>query len=1017
MTETTLLFTDIVDSTAQVERLGDQRAAALWAEHDRCARELLAQHNGREIDRSDGFFLVFDQTIAAARFALAYHEACATLGVQARVGLHRAGVTLRHNPSADVARGAKPIEVEGLAKPFAARLMALAAGGQTLLSAAVRTALVAALPEGCAIEAHGHYRLKGVAEPAEVFELGRAAASSFAPPPDSPKAYRVVRIGDLWRPLRDVPHNLAPERDAFVGRSNELRALAEKLDAGSRLLTVLGPGGVGKTRFVRRYGVAWLGDWPGGVHFCDLSEARSLDGVHFAVALALGVPLGRDDPTVQLGHAIAARGRCLVILDNFEQVLEHAGATLGRWLDRAGEASFVVTSRERLQLAGEEIFAIESLRLQDDAIELFTVRARAQRPDFVLADANRAAVAEVVRLLDGLPLAIELAAARTRILAPHQLVARMQDRFALLAGSRGAAARQATLKAAIDWSWDLLVSWEQSALAQCSVFEGGFTLEAAEAVLDLTRWPDAPPALDVVQSLVDKSLLRTWVPAARGRLDLAEPFFGMYLSIHDYAAEKLRASDGETASAAHRRHGRYFASLGTAEAIGALSTHGGVKRRRLLALEIDNLMAACRRALSLDDGEVAVATYRAAWEVLELQGPLKLGVELGRQVLALANLESRSRAAALATQGRASRRAALNDESLRCLEMALGLAISLPDRRLEGRVLNDLGELNRELGRMEQALALLADAVALDREVGDRRAEGGALSNLAIVHHKLGRVTQAREWLEAALAIHREVGDRINEGIALGELAILHTELGSYDGAFEFYRQALAIHREVGNRSAEGVALGNLGNLLIERGRLDEAVAHQQASLVIHREVGGRRFEAFVLSNLASLQREQGRFDEAVATSETALAIAREVGNRPLEGSILGALGLLQRDQGRPQEALLHFAQGLDILRAVGDRRVEGCVQACVGELLCQQGRIEEGHAAFRAGEVLLRDVGERVELGKLLCMRGGVHARAGEPEAARGALSEAQATLAAIGAGPESELARSIDGLRALLA
>lgn len=207
-----------------------------------------------------------------------------------------------------------------------------------------------------------------------------------------------------------------------------------------------------------------------------------------------------------------------------------------------------------------------------EAIDLFAQRARAHRPEFALSEANRSAVAEVVRLLDGLPLAIELAVARVRVFSPAQLVERMRDRFSLLAGARGAAARQATLKAAIDWSWDLLAPWEQAALARCSVFDGGFTLEAAEAVLDLTHWPEAPPAMDAVRALVDKSLLRSWVRAEHGRYDLDEPYFGMYLSIHEYAAGKLDASGPGAAQQALERHGKYFATVGTDRAIAALSS-------------------------------------------------------------------------------------------------------------------------------------------------------------------------------------------------------------------------------------------------------------------------------------------------------------------------------------------------------------------------------------------------------------------------------------------------------------
>jgi predicted ATPase/class 3 adenylate cyclase/Tfp pilus assembly protein PilF len=971
-----LLFTDVVDSTRLVERLGDARAAEVWAEHDRRARDLLARHRGREIGRADGFFLLFDDPTEAARYALAYHQALADLALSARVGLHVGPVTLRENTAEDIARGAKSTEVEGLATPLTARVMALAGPRQTLLSRAAREALADRLPEGTEVESHGHYRLKGVEAPLEIFELGVRGSSPFVPPADVDKAYRVVRAGELWCPLREIRHNLPAERDAFVGRTVELRTLAARLDAGIRQLTVLGPAGTGKTRFVRRYGLAWLGDWPGGVYFCDLSEARSLDGIYFAVAVALAVPLGKDDPGVQLGHAIAGRGRCLVILDNFEQVLTHASATLGRWLDRAADAAFVVTSRERLHLPGEEIFPIEPLPIEKEAIDLFAARARAQRPEFVLGDANRAAVAEVVRLLDGLPLAIELAAARVRVLSPAQLVERMRDRFEILAGARGAAARQATLRAAIDWSWDLLTPWEQAALAQCSVFEGGFTLEAAEAVLDLARWPDAPPAMDAVQALVDKSLLRTWVPAGQGRYALEEPYFGMYLSIHEYAVEKLRASGLGAERAAEERHGRYFSSFGTDASLDALFRHGGVRRRRALALELDNLVAACRRAVARGDGENAVAAYRAAWEVLALQGPFALGAALGAQVLALDGIDASPRAAALVTRALALWR----------------------------------------VGHMEEAGTGLAQALALYRELRDRRREGSVLGSLGIVHHEQGRMEEARGHYEDALAVSREVGDRRAEGSILGNLGNLDSDQGLMEEARAHYLLALDIHREVGDRGAEGTVLSNLGSLHHEQGRLEEARAHYDQALATHREVGNRSYEGFVLGTLGVLHREQGRIEEARAHYEAALAIHREVGNR-FEGFVLSNLGLLHREQGRMEEAQAHYDQALATHRAIGNRRDEGVVLGNLADLLVQQGRMGEAREAFREGETLLRELGYPLELAKILCTRGRVEVTAGHLDAARAALAEADTVAAAIGAGPDSELCHEIAKLRVALA
>ena len=1017
MTSRALLFTDVVDSTRLVERLGDARAAQVWTEHDRRARDLLARHRGREIDRTDGFFLLFDAAADAARYALAYHRAIADLELEARVGLHVGVVTLRENAAADVDRGAKRTEVEGLAKPFAARVMALARGGQTLLSAAAHAALGAELDDAAGIEGHGHYRLKGIEAPVEIFELGLRASCAFAPPADADKAYRVLRAGDLWRPLREVRHNLAPERDAFVGRSTELRALAQRLDGGARLLTVLGPGGTGKTRFVRRYAAAWLGDWPGGVYFCDLSEARSLDGVYFAAALALGVPLGKGDPGVQLGHAMAGRGRCLVILDNFEQVLTHAQLTLGRWLDRAAEAAFVVTSRERLHLPGEEVFPVEPLPLDGDAVELFAARARAQRGDFVVSDTNRAAVAEVVRLLDGLPLAIELAAARVGVLSPAQLVLRMKDRFRLLAGAHGAAARQATLKAAIDWSWDLLTPWEQAALAQCAVFEGGFTLEAAEAVLDLASWPEAPPVMDAVQALVDKSLLRTWEPARQPRFDIDERYFGMYLSIHEYAVGKLDAGGPQALRSAEVAHGRHFASFGTEAAIEACCRHGAVQRLQALALELDNLVSACRRAVARGDGAMAVPAYRAAWEVLDRQGPFTLGIALGAQVLALGSIDPAQRAEALLVQAQGMERAGHTTEAGSVLDEALALTRATSDRRREGIVLAMIGGLHREQGSMQIAQQHLEAALAIHRAVGNRLSEGAALQALGNLFDQLGQPVQSLVHHQASLEIRREVGNRRAEGNVLGSLAILHRHQGRMDEAQRCYDAALAILREVGDRRSEGITLGNLGNVHMDQGRSELARAHYEAALAIHREVGSRVVEAYALSNLGLLHLNHGRMDLARTALDQALAISREVRDRYHEGMVLGGLGDLERAQGRTVQARAFYDQALLADRTVGNRREEGAVLGSLADLLAGEGQLGDAAAALREAEALLRQVDNPFELARVLCIKGRVEVVGGEPDRARATLAEAEAIAAPLEARPDSALGRELIKLRELLA
>ena len=693
--------------------------------------------------------------------------------------------------------------------------------------------------------------------------------------------------------------NLPVRLDSFVGRGPELAELSEFLVSGaSRLVTLLGAGGTGKTRLAQRFAARHLADFPGGAWFCDLTEVRSLDGLLGAVGAALEVPLTGRDPGAQLGDAILGRRRVLIVLDNFEQVVEHAAATVGAWLQRAPEARFLVTSRARLDLEGERLFPLEPLPV-DEAVRLFEDRARAARPDFRVTDAARATVEDIVERLDCISLAVELAAARVRVLSPEKLLARLSQRFKLLSGGRrDQTARQATLRGAIDWSWELLKPWEQAALAQCSVFAGGFTLEAAEAVLDLESWEDAPWAMDVVQSLVDQSLVRVREPRPGcGR-------FGLYESIREYAAEKLAAAgastapDGRSATgpeavrAAHQRHAEHYAALGTEEHLASLHVHGGVERGRLLGLEMENLVVAMDRSTAAGEAEPAAGACLAAMEVIEQTGPFLAGAKLAARVLELP-----------------------------------GLAASQETRLLQKR-----GLLLLFSGRSEEGLVTLEAALAKAREERSRLHEGIVLGVLGVLHGEQGRSDEAREHFEAALAIHRQVGNRRSEGTELGNLGTLHGAQGRTDEAREHFEAALAIHREVGNRRNEGVSLGKLGNLHGEQGRPAEAREQCEAALAIHREAGDRRNEGAVLGNLGDLLLAQGETEAAETRLTEAVAVCDETWPAGA-GAFRGSLALLRARQGAFDEARTLLTRG--------EQQLRGVYAFELGKLLCKRGEVE----------------------------------------------------------------------------
>jgi predicted ATPase len=945
-----LLMTDVVDSTSLTAQLGDAESARLWAAHDRLARDLLPTYGGREIDKSDGLLLLFARADDAVRYAAAYHAALRSLHapLTARAGLHVGDVILRENSAADVARGAKPIEVEGIAKATAARIMSLAHAGQTLMSTAAKGALGEA--PGLRLQSHGHWRLKGFTEPVELFEAGDAQ-TLFEPPAGHAKAYRVVRDGELWLPLKQVKCSLPAERDAFIGRRDALDELARQFDAGARLVCVTGIGGTGKTRLAIRFAWMWLGEFPGGVWFCDLAQARSVDGIAFAVGQALDVPLGKEDPLVQLGNAIQARGACLVILDNFEQVSRHAEATLGAWLNRAREASFLVTSRNVLGIAGETALPLSPLA-PDDAAALFLRRARAARPDFQPHGEDEAAIVPLVRLLDGLPLAIELAAARVRVMPPRVLLARMSERFRLLSSSGGRLERQATLRAAFDWSWDLLSPAEKTALAQLSVFEGGFTLEAVESVLDLAPVDDAPWVPDVLQSLVEKSLVRQ---AQNERFDLL-------VSVREYAAQQLHAEDEGAVLAAHARHSAYFAGLDERQATAQR------------CVELDNLVAACHHAVARGDAVTATRALELAWAALQLRGPFAVGVELAAQAGAMP-----------------------------------GVPVALA-ARVHGVAARAL----QALGRVAEAQEHCRSALHQAREVGDRRCEAQLLSSLGSMDTNASRIEQAREHLTSALTIARQIEDRTLECEALNGLGTLDHYVGRTEEARGHYEAALAAARHIGDRRWEGGVLGNLGTLDASAGRMAQARVHFQAGLVVARELGNRHWEGNALCNLGLLHQVQGELGEAHQKLQEALQVAREMGHARLGAIVLCNLGIVHDSLGELDQARADYEAALAVARDLDDRRSAGQFLGYLGALNARQGRFDEARGQLDDGAALLRDTSDRFYLGVLLCGRAELEALSGRAQQAQATLAEAQAIADELGAGSGSELAAALERARA---
>ncbi len=980
----TLLMTDVVDSTGLAARLGDAAASVLWTAHDRMARDLLHRWQGREIDKSDGFLFLFERPAQAVHFALAYQRALGALDppLQARAGLHVGPVLLRKNPAADVASGAKPLEVEGLAKPLTARVMALAQPGQTLLTAQAlaqlkwaaprpASASIDAAPDGSLALAvpvptlpHGHWRVQGLEAPIELYAAGEpdTAVETSAAPAESAKAYRVVQRNGLWLPMRDVRHSLPSERDPFVGRTTALQALAQCFERGARLVSLLGLGGCGKSRLAQRFGWTWLGDYEGGVWFCDLTPARTLDGMALAVAQGLDVPLAGGEPVALLGQALRGRGPCLVVLDGFERVARLAEDTIGRWLDQAPDVRFIVTTREVLGIGGEQTLALAPLDL-DESEALFRRRAAAARSDFKPTPADDDAILPLVRLLDGLPLAIELAAARVRVMPPRMLLQRMSERFMLLASTGGRRDRHATLRLTFDWSWDLLSVAEKSALAQLSVFQGGFSLTAAEVLLDLRACPDEaglPWAMDLVQSLTEKSWLRA----------VGDHRFDLLSTVSEYAAEHLatpgrfEGSGPAAREAAHERHWRHFAGLTEAQAVADACA------------DIDNLVLACRRSAAKGDAACAAGALISAWAALARTGPFRAGAELAATVRQVPGLQM--------------------------AQAAWVEAVAASAAQMQGRHADSAGYCAAGLRLARQAGDVLAEAWLLSID-GDR---------LTIE----SQPDAARTCLTEALRLARAQQDRSRECRVLRGLGKVAHNFGHFDDARNHYESALGLARQLGDTQLEGGLLGNLGGLAHAAGDLAVAREHYQAALALASESGDRRWGANTRCNLGLLLHGEGLSDKAVGHFEAVLATAREIGHPELECIAQCNLGIVAQALGQIDAALQHQEHALAVALRLADRRTEGQVRGYLGPLYACVGRADAATAALTQAESLLTTLDDRFSLGLVHCQWAEALLLLGQAEAARGALLRARSLAVQLGAGPDTELGRSLQRLTARL-
>jgi predicted ATPase/class 3 adenylate cyclase/Tfp pilus assembly protein PilF len=844
----TFLFTDIEGST-NLARSFPEDWPGLQARHYAILEEAITAHHG-VIFRTVGdevnaaFPTALDALAAAlaAQNALHTEDWGAVGSVPVRMGLHTGPAA----PSGD--------DYEGyLTLSHVKRLMSTAYGEQILVSEATEALLGDSLPSGVNLKNLGKHRLKDFERVEPIFQVVVQGLPSEFPPLKS---------------LVASPQKIPLPLTSFIGRSKEMGDVMELLSK-ERLVTLTGPSGSGKTRLALQAAAEIASQFPDGAYFVALASITDPGLVASTIAQCL-------DLTETPGRSIADRlkedlhrKKLLLVLDNFEQVIQ-AAPLVADLLVSCTACKILVTSREGLRISGEREYPVPPLELPDRtrlpsteslagyaAVALFLQRAMAVKPDFRITEDAAPAVAEICMRLDGLPLAIELAAARIKVLPPRAMLARLEHRLEFLTGgARDVPKRQQTLRNAIAWSYDLLNEDEQRLFRRLSVFVGGCTIEAAEAV---TGDPSDPVSvLDGLGSLLDKSLLHEVGGTSSGSR------FGMLETLREFGLEQLAAS-GEQ-DMIQRRHAAYFLAMAE-QAEASRERAEQVDWLQQMEQEHGNLRAALEWSQTADGAaETSLRLAGALGYFWEARGHFSEGRERLAGVLETDAAQGRTaaRARLLARAAELAYRQSDYPATISYAGESLEIYRQLDDRQGMAAALVKLGNAATERGDYAAAAGFLDEALAIWRERKDNHGIARALISLGWIALRPGDYPLARARLEEALALSRELGDTRSMGFALSGLGEIALRQGDYRQAVQLVGESLKLRRQLGHKWGMGVSLGILGWAALRQGDLPHAMEQLEESLDVRREIGDPSGSAWCLERLAEIALARGQAEKAV---------------------------------------------------------------------------------------------------------------------------------------------------------
>jgi predicted ATPase/class 3 adenylate cyclase/Tfp pilus assembly protein PilF len=913
----TFLFTDIEGSTKLFQEFPEKLPSAL-RRHNEILRDAIESNRGHVFKIvGDAYCCAFENAADAVKAAVDVQrnlseEKWDEAEIKIRIGIHSGNAEWN---------GHDYMGYMTLART--ARVMSAAYGEQIIVSNDAYEIYKENLvkEKDFSFRDLGERRLKDVIEPIRLYQVISKDLREEFPP---------------LKTLDARPNNLPIQLTSFIGREKEMKDVKDKLRQ-NRLLTLNGTGGSGKSRLSLQAGADLIDDFANGVWFVELAAVSDPEFLTSEIINALGI---REEPKKTPEETLVdylKDKEILIILDNCEHLINACAELTERLLSSCPKLKIIATSREALNCEGEQTFKIPALTHPDpnskdtpeqltqyESVRLFIERALSVNPKFRVNNENAPALAEVCSRLDGIPLAIELAAARTKVLSIEKIFERLDDRFSLLTGGkRTALPRQQTLRALIDWSYNLLTEEEKILWGRLSVFSGGWTLEAAEEVCE-DEVTGKNEIVEMLSQLTEKSIVI---------YDESKERYRMLESMKQYGIEKLSDKNGM-----FLRHLNYYLEL-SEKAEPELNGNDPKLWLDILEADHSNFISAIDWSTNNENTEKGALVAAALGGFWSTKGHYSTGIRLNENIIQ--------------SPGEI-------------------------DKSVKGKLLSSIGVFKFSQGDYEQAKKYSKESLAIRREIGDNSGIAVSIENLGKATALLGDIEQAKEYYEESLVIRKEIGDKSGIADSMHSLGTLSANQGDYEQAKEYYEESLIIRREIGSKNGIAATIHNLGSLSSYQGDYAQAVKYFEESLIVRKEIGDKNGIAATIHNLGTISIHQGNYEKARRYLDESLAVRKEIGDKYGIAATMNHLGVSFLHQGNYEQTKKYYERSLAVRKEIGDKYGIADSINNLGGVMFAQGNHELAEKYYEESLAIYKEIGNRsgiamsiLNLGHISCERG----------------------------------------------